>query len=59
MILGWGNGGSLKGRGAWVFHKVLHGMRTHALGVNENGQPKHPLYIKGVTPLQEFKWRIF
>lgn len=59
MILGWGNPGVLHGRGAWVFHKVLRGIRTHCLGVNENGQPKHPLYVKATTELREFKWRIF
>lgn len=30
----------------------------NCLGVNKNGQPKHPLYVSYETPLQVFKMRV-
>ena len=59
VIVAWGNDGDIKGRGSWVFHKLLTGRPVYCLGVNANGHPKHPLYLRGDTVLQEFKWRTY
>jgi hypothetical protein len=46
VICGWGMPGNLMGRGAAVL-KMLRatGIEPHALGLNSDGTPKHPLYI--------------
>lgn len=32
----------------------LHGYKLHCLGTTKNGNPKHPLYVRYETPLQEY-----
>lgn len=59
VIAAWGNHGQIKGRGSWVFHKLLAGLKVSCLGVNANGQPKHPLYLKSSSTLQRFEWPLF
>lgn len=59
IIAAWGNDGDIKGRGSWVFHKLLAGRKVYCLGVNANGHPKHPLYLRADVALQEFKWKTF
>ncbi len=46
VICGWGTHGALHDRGERV-RKMLDqsGIKTHALALNKNGSPKHPLYV--------------
>lgn len=46
VICGWGKHGSLKSHGTFMLRKLQdHGVRTHALKINKDGSPAHPLYI--------------
>lgn len=36
------------------FTEAFHGWDMHCLGVTKNGSPRHPLYVKGDTPLVPF-----
>lgn len=51
VIVGWGKHGSLDGRDKVVTTKLLacEGVQLHHLGLNKDGSPKHPLYIRGGT----------
>ena len=55
IICAWGNHAKA-GRVAWFVEEMA---RIHArlwcLGTNQSGSPKHPLYLKGDTPLEEWK----
>lgn len=53
IICGWGNHGSLLGRGADVT-MMLHSMELYCLGQNSDGSPKHPLYLRKDLPLQPY-----
>lgn len=49
VLAAWGTHGKLMGRGDYV-KKLLPGL--HALGLNEDGSPRHPLYLpKGLKPV--------
>lgn len=52
VICGWGTHASYRGRGAQVLRMLLDaGIQPHALRVNKDGSPGHPLYIGyGVGP---------
>lgn len=56
VIAGWGKHGALGNRGHTV--RVLlshhHSIALHHLGLNQDGSPKHPLYLKGGTEPQEW-----
>lgn len=45
IILAWGNWGKLSGRDQAVI-KLLAAYKLHCLGLNQSGQPRHPLYLK-------------
>jgi hypothetical protein len=46
VICGWGQPGNLMGRGPAVMQMLRRqGIRLHALAINADGTPKHPLYI--------------
>lgn len=47
VICGWGQPGNLLGRGAAVIEMLTkQGVRLHALAINADGTPTHPLYIR-------------
>lgn len=55
VIAGWGKHGALDGRGELVRRTLSEaGIRLHHLGLNKDGSPKHPLYIKGGTEPKEW-----
>jgi len=46
VICGWGKHGKLLDRGEHVLKMLLqHGIKPHALMINDDGSPQHPLYI--------------
>lgn len=51
IVAAWGKDGSLMGRGDAVAARFPGIM---CLGTNENGTPKHPLYLATETKLREF-----
>lgn len=55
VVAGWGRHGALDHRGD-VVRKLLaaRGVRLYHLGLNKDGSPKHPLYLKGGTEPQEW-----
>ncbi len=56
VIAGWGKHGALDHRGRTVrtLLSYHHGIKLHHLGLNQDGSPKHPLYLKGGTEPQEW-----
>lgn len=55
MLVGWGNHGAHLDRANIVAQMAMDiGAEMVALGVNKNGQPKHPLYVRNVT--QPVSW---
>lgn len=56
VIAGWGKHGALDHRGCAVRTLLSHhhGIKLHHLGLNQDGSPKHPLYLKGGTLPQEW-----
>lgn len=58
VVCAWGNHGAVGGRGYFV-EKMLRGDTSiscdiKCLGVNATGHPKHPLYLRSDSTLQEF-----
>lgn len=53
-VCAWGNDGSFMDRDRFVMGL---GYQFHCLGVNKDGSPKHPLYLKNETDLQVYKGR--
>jgi hypothetical protein len=55
FVVGWGNHGSHLGRG-WQVTEMLsrEGIEPQCLGINRDGQPKHPLYTSYTTPLRPY-----
>ena len=53
LICAWGKHGNLHGRGAQVRAMFRNeGIAAHALAVNQDGTPKHPLYVRNdVVPI--------
>lgn len=54
VIAAWGKDGSWQGADQRVYGMIPYGRRIMCLGRNEDGSPKHPLYLKADTPLEEF-----
>ena len=55
VIAGWGKHGALDFRGDVVRSILRHaGVKLYHLGLNRDGSPKHPLYLKGGTEPQEW-----
>jgi hypothetical protein len=54
IVCGWGKHGKLHGRGAAVAALLrAHGHRPMTFGLNLDGSPKHPLYLRADLQLQE------
>ncbi|WP_218079811.1 DUF1643 domain-containing protein [Anthocerotibacter panamensis] len=49
LVAGWGNGGALGARDRTVLSFFVR--RAYCLGMTGRGQPRHPLYVPGCTPL--------
>lgn len=55
IVAGWGKYGALDHRGDIVRSMLRHrDARLYHLGLNGDGSPKHPLYLKGGTEPQEW-----
>jgi hypothetical protein len=50
VVVAWGN--HAKADRVAQIRKLLAGTPLFCLGTNKNGMPKHPLYLRGDTPLQ-------
>jgi hypothetical protein len=56
MVAAWGAHGDLHDRAAAVTRLLTGaGVRPLCLGTTKDGHPRHPLYVKGGTPLQPYK----
>ncbi len=54
VVVGWGTRGTLLGRDRQVL-ALFAGMKdVYCLGITKDGQPQHPLYVKGDTKLVSF-----
>lgn len=51
VLAAWGTHGEFNGRGAEVAAKISN---LCCLGTTAEGFPRHPLYVKGTTPLQPY-----
>lgn len=52
MVACWGNHGRHRGRSAAVQRLLaaeVPTLRLHCLGITGQGEPKHPLYLRGTT----------
>lgn len=50
VVCAWGNDGAFKGRSRFVAKALRDaGAKLHHLGLNDSGEPKHPLYLKKTT----------
>lgn len=56
VVAGWGKHGALdhRGRAVRTLLSHHHGIKLHHLGLNRDGSPKHPLYLRGGTEPQEW-----
>lgn len=52
VVLGWGNSGKAP---HWIKSMIS---QPYCFGTNQNGSPKHPLYLPYKTPLIPFKYPI-
>ena len=58
IVVGWGNVGARLPEAVADMESALRANaegRVWCLELNESGSPKHPLYVKGDTPLQEYR----
>ncbi len=56
IIAGWGVHGKILNRDREI-HRLLHDFDVKCLGVNEDGTPSHPLYLKGDLDPIDYTWR--
>jgi hypothetical protein len=49
IIAAWGNHGKIKNRDEQVTKLISDKYNLYCLAVNQNGSPKHPLYVKDTT----------
>ncbi len=54
VVVGWGSRGTLLGRDRKVLSLVADKKDVFCLGITKDGQPRHPLYVKGDTVLVPF-----
>ena len=58
VVLGWGNRGTFLGRDRQVMSLLAWRNDLYCLGITKDGQPRHPLYVKGDTNLEPFSTTI-
>jgi len=51
VVVGWGSRGALLGRDRKVLSLLADKKDMFCLGITKDGQPRHPLYVKGDTVL--------
>lgn len=56
VIVAWGNGGTWQGRDRTLL-ALLAPTPLYCLGLNQSGQPRHPLYLPGTTAAIAFTQR--
>lgn len=49
VVVAWGNRGTFRGRAGEVLPRLRE---PYALGVNQSGEPVHPLYVRGDVALR-------
>ena len=54
VVLGWGTKGPLLGRDRQIMSLLAGRNDVYCLGITKDGQPRHPLYVKGDTSLVSF-----
>jgi hypothetical protein len=54
VVIGWGIRGTLLGRDSQVLSLLAGRKDVFCLGITKDGQPRHPLYVKGDTILVPF-----
>ena len=54
VVLGWGTRGTLLGRDRQVMSLLASRNDLYCLGITKDGQPRHPLYVKGNTGMVLF-----
>lgn len=54
VVVGWGSRGTLLGRDRQVLALLAGRKDVFCLGITKDGQPRHPLYVKGDTILVPF-----
>jgi len=54
VVLGWGTKGPLLGRDRQIISLFAGLKDVYCLGITKDGQPRHPLYVKGDTSLVPF-----
>jgi hypothetical protein len=55
LVIGWGNWGRLQGRDRIVLTLLSQQADLYCLGINQSGQPKHPLYVKNALDLIPYR----
>lgn len=55
IVAAWGAGGDFRTRAA-VVARLFAGRELWCLGTTQDGQPRHPLYVAGDTPL--IRWTV-
>jgi hypothetical protein len=54
VVVGWGTSGTLLGRDRQVLSLLAGRKEVYCLGITKDGQPRHPLYVKGNSVLVPF-----
>jgi len=54
VVAAWGLHGAHRGRARDVL-ALLDGVQLHCLGLTANGQPRHPLFVRGDEPLIRYQ----
>jgi len=54
VVVAWGNNGTLDDRANKVLEKLQKITTPHCLGCTVQGQPRHPLFVRGSTKLEDY-----
>ena len=54
VVVAWGNHGEFQDRANEVLDLIMDNYNVRCFGLNKNKTPKHPLYLKGTTPLMKY-----